>query len=121
MNEDRTDRRGKACKRESGGGQRGSQTGGGAQGQAVTELFLGPDLAPQEGASSDGAPGKGKEVLLDIGVGGTQARAARISSAPETLTPPPSSLRQPSGSLKTSSAQPHPPPTPLQPLQSHQP
>lgn len=76
MNEDRTDRRGRACERESGGGQRGSQT-------AVTELFLGPDLAPQDGASSDRAPGKGKEVLLDIGVGGTQARAAHISSAPE--------------------------------------
>lgn len=49
--------------RESGGGQRGSQT-------AVTELFLGPDLAPRTGPPATGRQGKGKEVLLDIGVGG---------------------------------------------------
>lgn len=29
-----------------------------------------PDLAPQDGASSDKEPGKGEEVLLDIRVGG---------------------------------------------------
>lgn len=45
--------------------------------------FPGPDLAPQDGASSNGAPGKGQEVLLDTRVGVTQARAAPISPAPE--------------------------------------
>ena len=54
------------------GAEREPDKGGGAEGRGVTELFLclGPDFAPQDGASSDEAPGKGEEVLLDIGVGG---------------------------------------------------
>lgn len=54
------------------GAEREPDRGGRAKGRGVTELFLcpGPDLAPQDGASSDEAPGKGEEMLLDIGVGG---------------------------------------------------